>query len=125
MKKLIVTTTFILFALFSFSQSYGSVEYMGKKFYITSDFFQRLNSKYEEAGLNSKYHKVFFDTIDFLKQKNSVFIIDEAKRMSINGGSSFPYTLNSGASKSDMNRSSYINYHIILPVIEEYAVYAK
>ena len=116
---------FFLFSLFSFSQNYGSIEYMGKSFYITSDFFQRFNTKYEGMGLNTKYRKIYYATVDFLKIPTTDIKIDEAKRISYCNPENYLYAVGGNASKSDRERTSYILYKVLLPVIEEYAVYAK
>lgn len=123
MKKLFITATFVLFVLLSFSKTYGTIQYMGKTFEIESAFFQSLNAEYNAKGLNQKYQKIYFATVDLLKENSTVIIVDEAKRMSWDSIIIYQYNSNGKASKSDKARAGYIIHNVLLPVIERYASY--
>ena len=122
MKKILATSLLTLITLLGFSQNYGSIEYMGKKFYITADFFKSLNEEYN----NSQYiksQKIYYDLVDFLKKKESVIYVDEAKRITWTreSDSDYPYSTIDKVSKRNRNYSSTLLYGILLPVIEKYA----
>jgi hypothetical protein len=127
MKKILITVAFALITLSVFSQGYGTIQYMGKKININSEFFGLLNAYYEYKIYHIPYppkktQKIYYTLVDFMKKNSTIIYVDEAKRISWHGDSNldFPYCIDCKSSKRDKSCSSYLLYYVLLPVVEDY-----
>lgn len=63
--------------MLTYSQSYGTIDYMNKKFSVSSEFFELLHSKYECEVFNSPFpsktnQKIYYELVDFLKKGSTI-----------------------------------------------------
>lgn len=109
---------FTLFTLLAFSQEYGTINYMGKEFQITSDFFKKLNEEYRKKDYSYECQQVYYAVVDLLKSDETILYIDEAKRISWNSHVHFPYCDDCKTSKHNRRCAGSIFKYIVIPVVE-------
>jgi hypothetical protein len=70
---------------------------------------------------------VYYATVDLIKDKNTILIIDEAKRISCRSTVEFPYWDDTkdkkySASKSDKDAFGYIFNSLLFPLVNRYVI---
>jgi hypothetical protein len=124
MKRILMLATCIILTVSVYSQKYGTIDYMGKKKQITSDFFEYFNFDFENSEYTN-FRPIYLAIVDLLKNSETILYVDESKSITWTSPVHYPYCADCKVKKYYKGISAGIMYRVLLTRITYFVTHDK